>query len=383
VALGLSGVEIVRQEAGTETIRVVVVQTGRSVAGPGCGRVTTKVHDTRARAKADTPLGDQVVHLVVLRRRFACHRCRRTFTEDDLICGPRRRLTRRLRVRLGRESVQQTVQQVARTYGVSPATVRWAQAEYAEQQAAAPDPPVTQLGIDEFSLRKGRRYATGLHDLTRRRLFEVVEGRNSAVLQAALEQLPTPEAIEVVSMDMAGAFRAAVEAVLPRAVIVADKFHVIARVTDAVHDVWKRLARGQGRDDPLRHEGRLVLRGRENLLAQEEAQLQAVLRQYPTLRRAWLLQEDFRRWYRRATAATARLEWGAWRRMIADLSDLPEMQALEGMFRRWQEEILNYFTFRVTQGGVEGRNNRAKVIERRAYGYRTFANVRRRLLLVG
>jgi transposase len=69
--------------------------------------------------------------------------------------------------------------------------------------------------------------------------------------------------------------------------------------------------------------------------------------------------------------------------MIADSTDLPEMQALDGMFCRWQEEILNYFTFRVTQGGVEGRNNRTKVIERRAYGYRTFTNLRRRLLLAG
>jgi transposase len=361
----------------------MVARGERSAICPTCRRVTTKVHDTRTRVKADQPLGDQSVSLVVLRRRFACSRCRGTFTEDDSTCGRRRRLTHRLRIRMGEASVHQTVQQVALSYGVSPATVRWAQAEYAEQQAETAPAPLTQGGIDEHSVRKGCRYVTGLHDLTRHRLFDVVEGRTSAVLQAALEKLPTPETIKVVSMDMSGTFRSAVQAVLPDAAIVADKYHVVARITKAVRDVWHRMLRGKQRDDPLRRVGRWVLRGRENLSREEEATLRRVLRPYPALRRAWLLKEDFRRWYGAASAASARVELGAWRRMIADLPDLPEIRALDGMLNLWQEEILNYFTDRVTQGSVEGQNNRAKVIQRRAYGYRNFTNYRRRLLLAG
>jgi len=57
------------------------------------------------------------------------------------------------------------------------------------------------------------------------------------------------------------------------------------------------------------------------------------------------------------------------------------MQALDGILNRWQEEILNYFTFRVTQSPVEGQNHRAKAIQRSAYGSRTFANYRRHRLL--
>jgi transposase len=69
--------------------------------------------------------------------------------------------------------------------------------------------------------------------------------------------------------------------------------------------------------------------------------------------------------------------------MIAALTDLPEMRALARMMTLWQEDILNDFTFRVTQGPVEGQNNRAKVIKRRADGYRNFSNYRRRLSLAG
>jgi len=38
------------------------------------------------------------------------------------------------------------------------------------------------------------------------------------------------------------------------------------------------------------------------------------------------------------------------------------------MFRNWRNEILNYFDYRVTNGFVEEKNNRIKVINRTAYG---------------
>jgi len=154
-------------------------------------------------------------------------------------------------------------------------------------------------------------------------------------------------------------------------------------VTEAVRQVWQRLVHGKDRDDPLRTHGRLVLRAREHLSAEQRARLEPLLRRYPSLRQAYLLKEDFRCWYRMATSATARLELRAWRRTVAELPDLPELRALAGMFALWLEEILNFFTHRVTQGFVEGTNNRAKVLERRAYGYRNVQNLRLQLMLGG
>lgn len=383
--LDLPGVRVVRQEHGIGgQIRVVVVPTGAIAVCPRCGRPSAKVHDVRERVKADEPLGERPVVLVLRRRRFRCAGCERPFTEEEPVCGTRRRLTQRLRARLGRESQERTVEQVAASYGVSPTTVRGAQVEFASAQAGAEKAgAIARLGIDEFSLRRGRRYATGLYDLDQRALVEVVAGRTSTVVQGALAQLAEPAAVTVVSMDMSGAFRAAVETVLPQAAIVVDKFPVVARVNDALRALWQRLARGRTRQDPLRQHGRLVLRNRESLTPAEWASLRPLLDAHPPLRRSWLLKEDFRRWYATASPRTARLELRAWRRMIAEMPDLPEMGALSGMFDRWQEQILNYFTHRVTQGIVEGKNNRAKVIQRQAYGYRNFLNLRRRLLLAG
>ncbi len=51
------------------------------------------------------------------------------------------------------------------------------------------------------------------------------------------------------------------------------------------------------------------------------------------------------------------------------------------MLRDWREEILNYFDHRYTNGFVEGKNNRIKVIKRIAYGYRNTENFRQRIML--
>jgi transposase len=382
IPLGLEGVRIVRQETGRGgEMRVVVVRTTEREACPRCQRITSKRHDARECVKADIPLGERAVSVVVIRRRFRCVPCQHVFTEPDRLCGTRRRLTRRLRTHLGQACLHQTVARVAQVHGVSPTTVRRALTEVVAAQRGAPSEAPEILGIDEFSLRKGRRYATGLHDLQRQRVIDVFGGRTQETVQAALERLADPDAVSVVSMDMAGNYRAAVQEVLPRAAIVVDKFHVVKRVTEAVRDVWQRLLRRADLDDSLRRDGRLVLWGKERLTADQWTALNALLRRFPPLRQAYLLKEDFRRWYRCSSRLHARLELHAWRRTLAEGTDLPELRALSGMFDRWQEEILNYFTYRVTQGFVEGSNNRAKAFERRAYGYRNVENLRLHLLL--
>jgi transposase len=48
---------------------------------------------------------------------------------------------------------------------------------------------------------------------------------------------------------------------------------------------------------------------------------------------------------------------------------------------RWIGEIISYFDERITNGIVEGINNKLKLIKRSAYGFRNFNNFRNRVLL--
>jgi transposase len=387
IPLGLDGYEVVSQEVRESLVEVAVLAVVQAVVCPKCHHLTSKVHDRRPRRLLDQPLGDYQVTLVVVRRRFRCPFCDLVFTEQDEISGKRRRLTRRLRGLIFEEAKRQSVKTVAEAFGVSDKTVRRILEESAGRvENALRESKVRLLGIDEFSIRKGQRYATGIHDLERHRLIEVVEGRRAEGVQKALDALPeaVKASIEAVSMDLSGPFRLAVETVLPEAAIVADKFHVVAWANEALKAVWKRLLRGKRREEPLWKAGRLLLGKGEALGEEERKRLWALLKpkEHRELRRAWLLKEELRRWYRETKSLVeARLQLRAWREMLLDEGTPKEFRALVATLDHWREPLLAYFEYRVTQGPVEGRNNQAKTIERQAYGYRNFQNLRRRLLL--
>lgn len=391
IPLDLAGFVVVGQEVRGRLVEVRVIAEAQAAECPACQHLSAKVHDRRPRRLLDQPLGDYQVTLVVVRRRFRCPFCDLVFTETDELAGRRRRLTRRLRARVFEEAKRRSVKEVAEAFGVSDKTVRGILAERFAEHCLGSErgewiERLRLLGIDEFSIRKGQRYATGLHDLERHRLIEVLEGRKADAVQKALEGFPESvrESIEAVSMDLCLPFRLAVETVLPDAVIVADKFHVVAWVNEALKSVIKRSLRAKSRDEPLRKAGRLLLGKGETLSTEERGRLLGLLKpkEYRELRRAWLLKEELRRWYRETKSRVeARLQLRAWREMLLEEGTPKEFRALVPTLDHWREQIIAYFEYRVTQGPVEGRNNQAKVIERQAYGYRNFQNLRRRLLL--
>jgi transposase len=59
----------------------------------------------------------------------------------------------------------------------------------------------------------------------------------------------------------------------------------------------------------------------------------------------------------------------------------PELERVVCTCEKWQLLILNYFPDRKTSGVVEGINNKARVITKRAYGLKTAASLWTRLIL--
>ena len=62
-------------------------------------------------------------------------------------------------------------------------------------------------------------------------------------------------------------------------------------------------------------------------------------------------------------------------------TQLPEFEQLIRVLSNWSEYILNAFDCGFTNGFTEGCNNKIKVLKRIAFGYRSFKNMRQRILL--
>ena len=62
-------------------------------------------------------------------------------------------------------------------------------------------------------------------------------------------------------------------------------------------------------------------------------------------------------------------------------ADVPELTRLASTISRWEQEVLNYHTTRISTGPVEAQNLVTEKIRRIAHGMRNFENYRLRLLL--
>jgi transposase len=100
----------------------------------------------------------------------------------------------------------------------------------------------------------------------------------------------------------------------------------------------------------------------------------------PRLRRLYEVRVRFKQVF--DTAADRRKGHRALLELFLDmLGDFPELDAFVRTFEVWQEEILNYFDARQTSGPVEGVNNKARVIVKRAYGLKSADSLWTRLVL--
>jgi transposase len=393
VPLGLPGFQVLGQTITEEgVVEVTIVSSADRAACPHCGRVSPKHHDQRLRRKRDVPLAGRQVQLLLIKRRFWCLTCRRSFTEADSICGWRRRTTERLRQTIGAQACSRPLAHVAAELAVGPRLVQTclemvAHARLTKQgralDAQAPLPTPRFLGIDDFARRKGQRYATILCDLEARRVLDVVIGRTQTQVCPLLERLDAPERVEAVSMDMSGSFREAVQLCLPCARIVADHFHVIQHVGKALAQVLGRCARPQEGRAALKGQRHLFLRAAEDLTSEEEATRAQVAERFPDLAAAWRHKEALRRWYASENLTEAAAGLDSWIAAVEQDGPAELVQALSA-FRSWRSEILNFFAFlptRISNGFVEGKNNRTKALMRQAYGYRNHQHLRLRILL--
>lgn len=141
-----------------------------------------------------------------------------------------------------------TEEEVARRVGISAETVGLiVENQLADKRPIDPERKITDVGLDEISLKKGHKlYVTLLTDLTdpkQPRLLAVAKGRDQAAAEECLAKLSPSqrEQIKCHRTDMCSAYAAACEAMLKNSQLVIDRFHVAKRLGEVVDDIRKKL----------------------------------------------------------------------------------------------------------------------------------------------
>jgi len=170
---------------------------------------------------------------------------------------------------------------------------------------------------------------------------------------------------------------------MPEALRIADKFHVIRHANQAVDQVRRRVqGRGlkKGKARKLFSCRYSLLRAIERARPGDADKLAEVFAIAPELQVAWRLKEDLRDFYACTDPQQIREALDYWYRAVED-SEIPEFQKVAKMIRNWESEVLAYFGHRMTNAFAEGITNKIKVVKRQAYGMRNFANFQERIMV--
>jgi transposase len=398
--LGMRGFVVLTQ-TDEEGELWLLVETDKDLAGcPSCG-VRGTGHGRSVVQVRDLPMGDRAVRLVWRKRRWRCEDedCpKSTFTEtSELVEGSLSTRAAKEICRLVGEDGR-SVAEVARRFGVG-WHCAWAAVER-HGQPLAEDPRrlhgVRALGVDEHKMLAAGPthhsiFATQLIDLDRNRLLDVVKNRSAASVSEWLAARTRwfRDHIAVAAIDPHAGYFKALSKSLPKAIVAVDVFHAVKLANTCIDDVRRRVQRETlghrgRRDDPLFGIRRLLTRGYERLSDRQRVRLEAGLRwgdPYDEVGGALAVKEQLRTMYAARSLRAASHELAIFY-ALAQNAGTPEVVRLSRTIKRWETQVLNYFTTgRTTNARSETQNLITEKLRRVAHGLTNFEHYRLRLLL--
>jgi transposase len=243
------GVALDRLLPAGERLVLETHSTNASAPCPVCDQPSTRRHSTYRRRLADLPWQGRTVELHLQVGRFRCTTAscpRRIFAERLPAAAPSRK---RRTARLG--DVQRGIALAQGGEGGSRLAALLGMPVSDDTllrliRAAPIEPPPAPriIGIDDWAWRRGRRYGTLIVDLEREnRPIDLLPDRQAETVAAWLKAHP---GVQIAVRDRAGAYAEGVRAGAPEAVQVADRWHLLHNLGDALAGVLDHHHRAIG-----------------------------------------------------------------------------------------------------------------------------------------
>ena len=224
------------------SIVIVARVTSPTACCPDCQQPSSRVHSYYTRSPLDLPSSGRSVSLVLHVRHFRCANAlcsRKTFAEPlPNLLLPHAQRTSRLRESLralGEVVGGEAGARVSKRQGMtcSADTIL----RLVRHTALPASPPVEVLGVDEWAWRKGQSYGTMLVDLERHVPIDVLEDASADSFAGWLKQ---HKSVKLITRDRAGTFADGAAKGAPKAIQIADRWHILGNLGAALEKVLAR-----------------------------------------------------------------------------------------------------------------------------------------------
>lgn len=350
---------------------------------PICGKSTDKIHQYRFRKIKHDRLNEKQIILNLRVRRFKCRRCPKPFSEE--IHGiDRKRASQNFRLEVLSWLQRNSFRYIGERFKISGSTLnRYVLAVSNCWLIDWDKINVTVLGIDEHSFR-GNNLVITITDISHHKLLAILKTDRQRTLIEFLNSIPkkTRDNIKEVAIDLKHSYKVAIKHCLPKADIVADRYHVetlAKRMVDEIRAVVQEEA--TGRKGQLK---KILTTNYYLLNDHEKKKLELVWKKYecyPILKQVWLIKEKIIQFYRLGNYDAAKENF-KYISMLFQTVDRSRYAVTAGRtWKNWKEQILNYFKNKTTNGFTEGCHTKIKMMKRVSFGFRNINNYIAKMML--
>lgn len=381
-ALGIKGVSYRSTQVLGNALVFSVETTNRHVSCQSCGHRYCQFKGQTVRWFRMAPVGRKQALLQVIMHRLQCSRCRCLWWPRLPFVKGNARYTRSFALTVLDLLQFGTIRAVAEYLRVSWDLVKeihktWLAAKYRTIDLSK----VRYLGIDEFSLKKRHTYMTIFVDLQSGRILHAVEGTSKEAISPFLRIVAKKaKKLKAVAMDMSTSYTNAVREHLPDAPIVFDRYHVMALINRQIDGLRREQQHRLDVQETKTLKGNrfLLLRNYHELPDDKKGRLDDLLAANQPLFTMHAMKEQFRLFWSQGTVDRAKsflLNWC----FDALTSGIKQLCAVGSTILNSMQGLLGYYPHKITNGPLEGLNNKIKTMKRQAYGFRDMEYFKLRL----
>lgn len=379
-----------------------------------CCHHEMKINDSYDITLKSLPYGDIYTILTVNRKQLICPWCGFTKMQDIPFKDKNHLITNALRIHI--EDLLKinkfTNKDIAYLSGVNRNIVKDIDKERLQQlytiegkgeELIQPEEQARYLGIDEFKLHNGYKYATHIIDYDTGHILWIQEGKKKQVVYDFIEHVGMEwmKHVKAVACDMNSDFEEAFKEKCPHLEIVYDHFHIVKNFNEKVvgeirkeeqarltemgdKKAAERLKHSKfiltsneytlAKKDKEAEEGKIVNKGSKLFNTSEVKAKGGKLSKYQELinnNELFLIIALIKELLQEAYLAETKEDMAE---LIFDIMDLCESNGnkhfvwFKNLLYNHFDGIISYADHRISSGRIEGINNKIKTLRRQAYG---------------